>query len=77
VFKLPDPETRHGKNTTDVALEPFGKDKYGRTIADVLLPDGTNFNHALVLVVQKVCAEGCDSRRIGNESKNCQDRAVG
>ena len=25
-----------------------GKDKYGRTIADVLLPDGTNVNHALI-----------------------------
>lgn len=24
------------------------KDKYGRTIADVLLPDGTNVNHQLV-----------------------------
>ena len=48
MFKLPDPETRHGKNTTDVAFELFGKDKYGRTIADVLLPDGTNVNHTLV-----------------------------
>ena len=25
-----------------------GKDKYGRTLDDVLLPDGTNVNHALV-----------------------------
>jgi endonuclease YncB( thermonuclease family) len=32
----------------EVTLEPFGKDKYGRTIADVLLPDGTNVNHTLV-----------------------------
>jgi micrococcal nuclease len=32
----------------DVTLNTFGKDKYGRTIADVLLPDGTNVNHALV-----------------------------
>ena len=26
-------------------LQTFGEDKYGRTIADVLLPDGTNVNH--------------------------------
>jgi endonuclease YncB( thermonuclease family) len=26
----------------------LGKDKYGRTIADVFLPDGTNINHMLV-----------------------------
>ena len=32
----------------DVTLNTFGKDKYGRTIADVLLPDGTNVNHELV-----------------------------
>jgi endonuclease YncB( thermonuclease family) len=32
----------------DVTLQTFGKDKYGRTIADVLLPDGTNVNHELV-----------------------------
>jgi micrococcal nuclease len=31
-----------------VMLQTFGKDKYGRTIADVLLPDGTNVNHTLV-----------------------------
>jgi endonuclease YncB( thermonuclease family) len=31
-----------------VTHQPFGKDKYGRTIADVLLPDGTSVNHALV-----------------------------
>lgn len=29
-------------------LQTFGKDKYGRTIADVLLSDGTNVNHELV-----------------------------
>jgi len=34
-----------GKEAT---LNTFGKDKYGRTIADVLLPDGTNVNHELV-----------------------------
>ena len=32
----------------EVTLHTFGKDKYGRTIADVLLPDGTNVNHELV-----------------------------
>jgi hypothetical protein len=29
-------------------LQTFGKDKYGRTIADVLLPDGTSIYHLLV-----------------------------
>ena len=32
----------------DVTLQTHGTDKYGRTLADVLLPDGTNVNHALV-----------------------------
>ena len=32
----------------EVTLQTYGKDKYGRTIADVLLPDGTNVNHELV-----------------------------
>ena len=32
----------------EVTLQTYGKDKYGRTIADVLLPDGTNVNHTLV-----------------------------
>jgi len=31
-----------------VIVRPHGKDKYGRTLADVLLPDGTNVNHKLV-----------------------------
>lgn len=31
----------------EVRLQTFGKDKYGRTIADVLLTDGTNVNHEL------------------------------
>jgi micrococcal nuclease len=31
----------------EVTLQTYGLDKYGRTLADVLLPDGTNFNHAL------------------------------
>lgn len=32
----------------EVTLQTHGKDKYGRTLADVLLPDGTNVNHTLV-----------------------------
>lgn len=32
----------------DVTLEALAKDKYGRTIATVLLPNGTNVNHTLV-----------------------------
>jgi endonuclease YncB( thermonuclease family) len=32
----------------EVTLQKFGKDKYGRTIGKVLLPDGTNVIHALV-----------------------------
>ena len=31
-----------------VALQTHGKDKYGRTLADVLLKDGTNVNQELV-----------------------------
>ena len=32
----------------DVTLQTYGKDKYRRTLADVLLSDGTNVNYALV-----------------------------
>ena len=32
----------------EVTLQTYGKDKYGRTLAYVLLQDGTNVNHALV-----------------------------
>jgi micrococcal nuclease len=32
----------------EVTLQTHGKDKYRRTLADVLLPDGTNVNHMLV-----------------------------
>jgi endonuclease YncB( thermonuclease family) len=31
-----------------VTLQTFGKDKYGRTIADVIMPDGLNLNQELV-----------------------------
>ncbi len=32
----------------EVTLQTYSLDKYGRTIADVLLADGTNVNHTLV-----------------------------
>jgi len=32
----------------EVTFQAYGKDEYGRTIADVLLPDGSNVNHELV-----------------------------
>lgn len=32
----------------EVTLQTHCHDKYGRTIADVILPDGTNINHTLV-----------------------------
>jgi endonuclease YncB( thermonuclease family) len=32
-----------------VTLQTHRKDKYGRTLADVLLSDGTNINHTLVI----------------------------
>jgi len=32
----------------EVTLQTYGKDKYGRILAVVLLPDGTNVNHTLV-----------------------------
>ena len=31
-----------------ITVRTYGLDKYGRTIADVFLPDGTNVNHTLV-----------------------------
>jgi endonuclease YncB( thermonuclease family) len=32
----------------EVTIQTHGKDKYGRTLADVLQPDGTNVTHTLV-----------------------------
>lgn len=32
----------------EVTLQTFGKDKYGRAIGDVILPDGMNLNQELV-----------------------------
>lgn len=46
---------QHAKQATSVrvfvekvTLRTFGKDRYGRTIADVILPDGGNLNQILV-----------------------------
>jgi micrococcal nuclease len=32
----------------DVTVKTFGHDKYGRTLGDVILPDGRTLNHELV-----------------------------
>jgi endonuclease YncB( thermonuclease family) len=32
----------------EVTVKTHGLDKYGRTLADVLMPDSTNVNHTLV-----------------------------
>jgi micrococcal nuclease len=34
----------------DVIIQTHGRDKYGRTLADVLLPDGTNVGRNLVKI---------------------------
>ena len=44
-----------------VTIQTYGLDKYGRSLADVVLPDGTNVNRSLVkkmlvLVVSAICA---------------------
>jgi hypothetical protein len=41
----PHSDLAFGKDDT---LHTHGPDKYGRTLADVRLPDGTNVNHTLV-----------------------------
>jgi micrococcal nuclease len=38
----------HPSSLQQIILQIHGKDEYGRTLADVLLMDGTNVNHALV-----------------------------
>jgi len=43
--KQADSELVFGK---EVTLQTHGKDEYWRTLADVLLPEGTNANYALV-----------------------------
>jgi micrococcal nuclease len=32
----------------EVTVKPRGMDRYGRTVADVILPDGRNLNHEIV-----------------------------
>ena len=46
----------------EVTVQTWGEDKYGRTIADMLRPDGTNVNHTLV---QTAGAGGIGSMRRG------------
>ena len=52
-----------------------------RTIADVLLPDGSNVNHALVktlvLVVSEVCAREYDAREARSRGARIEDGAMG
>ena len=43
IGRLPQP-LAYGKQVT---IQTHGLDKYTRTLADVLLPDGTNVNHTL------------------------------
>ncbi len=45
----------------DVILQAYGKDKYERTLSDVLLPDGTHDNHELV---KDHCGGGIGSMRL-------------
>ena len=37
----------------EVTVEPVTKDRYGRTVANVRLPDGTTLNHELL--AQRMC----------------------
>src|SRR5262245_12560020 len=47
--KTPDRHaSRRRVGVQQATLQTYGLDKYGRTIADVLLPDRTNVNHTLV-----------------------------
>jgi endonuclease YncB( thermonuclease family) len=39
---------RRTEQAKEVTLQTYGKDKYGRILADVFLLDGTNVNHTLV-----------------------------
>ena len=53
------PELVYGK---EVTVQTRGWGKHERTIADMLLPDGTNVNHMLV---QTAGADGIESTRRG------------
>jgi micrococcal nuclease len=45
---LPQEEVPVEPQAKEVTLQTHGLDKYKRTLADVLLPDGTHVNHVLV-----------------------------
>ena len=45
---MPSTPPRLSLSAKKVTVHTHGLDKYGRTIADVILPDGTNVNHTLV-----------------------------
>ena len=65
----------------EVTLQTHGYDKYGRTLADVILPDGTNVNQelvkaGLVLVVSEIL-EGCKLRSLGRGRTTSEARLVG
>ena len=49
-----------GPARKEVMIKTFGHGKYKRTLADVLLPDGTIVNHTLV---KYGCAGGIGSMR--------------
>ena len=61
----------------EVTLQTHGKDKYKRTLADVLLPDGTNVNHALVKDgwcwwYRKYAPEDTDLERLEQEAREAR-----
>jgi endonuclease YncB( thermonuclease family) len=62
----------------DVTLHPIGTDKYGRTLAVVLLPEGTNAGQRrLVLAVSEVCARRYGDRRARERCQRSEERLVG
>ena len=62
----------------DVTLHPIGTDKYGRTFAVVLLPEGANAGQRrLVLAVSEVCARRYGDRRARERCQRSEERLVG
>ena len=67
----------------EVTLQADSKDKYGRTLADVLLPDGTHVNHhslvkdGPVLVVSGLCAGGYGTGRARKGRAGETERVMG
>ena len=60
-----------------VTLRTHGKDKYGRTIADVLLHDGTNVNHTLIKEgwcwwYRKYAAQDAELEKLDSETREAQ-----